>query len=128
MGARPQGRFPLDAADVAAAFEALHLPVPSLPRTAYSLTEFLDELVETSGTVRVVSVHKRRVRYTIDDCMGELTDIEADGRHTRTLVLEAEDPAAVMAAVMALGLGDYVNTSVPRGLTSLIDDDPLATR
>ena len=56
--------------------------------------------------------------------MGELTDIEVDGRHTRTLAVEAEDPAAVMAAVTALGLGDLVNTSVPRGLTSLIDDEP----
>jgi exopolyphosphatase / guanosine-5'-triphosphate,3'-diphosphate pyrophosphatase len=116
--------FPLDAAAVAAAFEALHQPLPTLSRTAYSLDEFLDELVEPSGTIRVVSVHKRRVRYTIDECTGELSDIEIGGRHTRTLAVEAENPAAVMAAVTALGLGDRVNTSVPLGLTSLIDDAP----
>ena len=108
--------FPLDAAAVAAVFEALRQPVPSLSRNAYSLRELLDELVEPSGTIRVVSVHKRRVRYTIDDCMGELSDIEVDGRHTRTLALEAEDPAAVRAGVIALGLGERVNTSVPTRL------------
>jgi exopolyphosphatase / guanosine-5'-triphosphate,3'-diphosphate pyrophosphatase len=112
--------FPLAVADVTAAFAALHQPVPSLPRTAYTLTEFVGELVEPSGTILVVSVHKRRVRYTIDDCMGELTDIEVGGRHTRTLALEAEDPAALMAAVTALGMVDRVNTSVPRGLITLI--------
>ena len=116
--------FPLDAAAVAAVFEALRQPLPSLSRNAYSLSELLDELVEPSGTIRVMSVHKRRVRYTINDCMGEVSDIEVDGRHTRTLALEAEDPAAVRASVIALGLGDRVNTSVPRGLTNLIDDEP----
>jgi exopolyphosphatase / guanosine-5'-triphosphate,3'-diphosphate pyrophosphatase len=114
--------FPLGVADVTAAFEALHQPLPSLPRTAYTLTEFLGELVEPSGAIRVVSVHKRRVRYTIHDCIGELSDFEIPGRRTRTLAVEAEDPAAVMAAVRALGMADRVNTSVPRGLTSLIDE------
>ena len=116
--------FPLDAAAVAAVFEALHQPMPGLSRDAYSLRELLDELVEPTGTIRVVSVHKRRVRYALDDCAGELSDVEVDGRHTRTLALEAEDPAAVRAGVIALDLGERVNTSVPRGLTILIDDEP----
>jgi exopolyphosphatase/guanosine-5'-triphosphate,3'-diphosphate pyrophosphatase len=116
--------FPLDAADVAAVFDALHKPLPKLSGKAYALDELLDELVEPSGAIRVRSVHKRRVRYTIDDCMGELSDIEVDGRHTRTLALEAEDPAVVMANVIALGLRDRVNTNVPRGLTALVNDEP----
>ena len=114
--------FPLGVADVAAAFEALHEPLPTLSRTAYTLTEFLGELVEPSGTIRVVSVHKRRVRYTIDDCTGELSDIDVPGRHTRTLAVEDEDRAALIAAVTALGLVDRVNTSVPRGLATLVDE------
>ena len=114
--------FPLAAADVAATFEALHRRVPILARTAYTLTEFLGELVEPSGTILVVPVHKRRFRYTIDDCIGELTEIGVPGRRTRTLALESENPAAVMAAVSGLGIADRVNTSVPRGLTALIDE------
>ena len=116
--------FPLDAAAVAAVFDALRQPVPTLSRDAYSLRELLDELVEPRGTIRVVSVHKRRVRYTIGDCTGELSDIEVDGRHTRTLALEAEDRAAVRAGVISLGQGERVNTSMPKGLTILIDDEP----
>ena len=93
--------FPLGGADVAATFEALHQPIPSLPRSAYTLTDFLGELIEPSRTILVVPVHKRRVRYTIDDCIGELTDIGTPGRRTRTLALESENPAAVVAAVTA---------------------------
>ncbi len=117
-----KARFPIAVADVAAAFEALHQPLPIVSRTAYTLTEFLGELVEPSGTILVASVHKRRVRYMVDDCLGEVTDIEVNGRRTRTLALEAEDPAALMAAVTALGLVDRVNTSVPRGLNALIHE------
>ena len=61
---------------------------------------------------------------SIGDCTGELSDIEVDGRHTRTLALEAEDRAAVRASVISLGQGERVNTSMPRGLTMLIDDEP----
>ena len=55
--------------------------------------------------------------------MGELTDIDAGGRQTRTLAVEAEDPAAVWASVTALGLAERVNTSVPRGLLALVNDE-----
>ena len=66
----------------------------------------------------VIPVHKRRVRYTLGECMAELSDLEVDGRRIRTLALESTDPAAVVAQVAALGLGDRVNTSVPRALLS----------
>jgi len=114
--------FPLSVGDVAAAFDALRHPLPNLSRTGYTLTEFLGELVEPSGTILVVSVHKRRVRYTGDNCMGELTDIEVDGRRTRTLAVEGVDPAAVIATVTTLGLVDRVNTSVPKGLAALVHE------
>ena len=116
--------FPLAAADVTAVFDALRQPLPALARAEYALPELLEELVEEiAGAVSLVSVHKRRVRYTIDGCMGELTDIDVGGRQTRTLAVEAEDPAAVWASVTALGLAERVNTSVPRGLLALVSDE-----
>ena len=38
--------------------------------------------------------------------------------------MESEDASAVVATVRAYGLGGYVNTSYPRGLAALIDDEP----
>jgi len=116
--------FPLAAADVAKVFEALRLPPPALQRDAYTLDQFVAELAEPSGRMRAVSVHKRRVRYVVGGCTAEVSDVVADGRPTRTVAIESEDADAVIAAVRSVGLGGFVNTSYPRGLAALVDDEP----
>jgi exopolyphosphatase/guanosine-5'-triphosphate,3'-diphosphate pyrophosphatase len=113
--------FPLAAADAFRALQALEVVPPSLTRDAYSLDQFLAELVGPSGAVRVVRVHKRRVRYRLGGCMAEIAEVEADGRTQRTVAVESEDPSAVIAAVRGVGLDGHANTSYPRGLAALID-------
>ena len=115
--------FPLDAAEVATTFAALRQPLPTAALSAYSQAEVLEELLAADASVRLESVHKRRVRYKLGGCMVESTDIAVGDRRTRTLAVEAEDPAAVWTAVTALGLGELVNTSVPRGLLALVSDE-----
>jgi exopolyphosphatase/guanosine-5'-triphosphate,3'-diphosphate pyrophosphatase len=117
--------FPLPAAEVPRVFDAFGVDAPPLTRAAYTLDEFVAELVEPGGVVRAVEVHKRRVRYTVGACKAELADVEAHGREARTIAVESEDPSAVMAAVRSLGLDGQVNTSYPRGLAALIEDGPL---
>jgi exopolyphosphatase / guanosine-5'-triphosphate,3'-diphosphate pyrophosphatase len=113
--------FPLSASDVTKVFAPLRQDPPSLARDAYTLSQFVDELA-TLARIRTVPVHKRRARYTVGGCSAELTDVAANGRSTRTIAIESEDPAAVIAAVRDVGLGDYVNTSYPRGLAALLGD------
>ena len=116
--------FPLPAAEVPRVFDALGVAQPPLAREAYPLDQFVVELVEPGGVVRVVTVHKRRVRYTLGGCMAEIAEVEADGQRTRTIAVESEDAAAVVAAVRGVGLDAHVNTSYPRGLRALVDDGP----
>jgi exopolyphosphatase/guanosine-5'-triphosphate,3'-diphosphate pyrophosphatase len=116
--------FPLPAAEVPRVFDALGVLAPPLARDAYTLDQFLHELVEPSGAVRAVRVHKRRVRYRLANCLAEVADLEVDGRDVRTVAVESEDPAAVRAAVRRLGLDGQVNTSYPRGLWARMDDGP----
>jgi exopolyphosphatase/guanosine-5'-triphosphate,3'-diphosphate pyrophosphatase len=116
--------FPLPAAEVTRVFAALHLDPPPLRRANYSLGEFIDELAVPGGRIRAISVHKRRTRYSVGGCMAELSEVVADGKPTRTVAVESEDAAAVVAAVRSLGMGGYVNTSYPRGLAALIDGEP----
>ncbi|RPH35135.1 MAG: Ppx/GppA family phosphatase, partial [Chloroflexi bacterium] len=116
--------FPLPAAEVTNVFNALRREVPQMSREAYTLDQFVDELVAASDGLRAVPVHKRRVRYTIGGCTSEVSDVSSDGKEVRTVAIENEDPAAVIAAVRSVGLADYVNTSYPRGLADLIDDVP----
>jgi len=112
--------FPLPVAEVAGMFQALEVDTPVLTRDAYSLDQLLAELVGPSGAVRVVRVHKRRVRYRLGGCMAETAEVEADGRAARTVAVESEDPSAVMTAVHGVGLDGHTNTSYPRGLAALV--------
>jgi exopolyphosphatase/guanosine-5'-triphosphate,3'-diphosphate pyrophosphatase len=115
--------FPLAATDVARVLEALRLEVPPLARASYTLDQFVEELARPAG-VRPVAVHKRRVRYTVGGCTSEVSDVLVDGTPTRTIAIESEDAAAVVAAVRSVGLGDYLNTSYPKGLAAVLADAP----
>lgn len=116
--------FPLPAAEVTKVFAALRLDPPVLRRANYDLEQFIAELAVPSGCIRAIDVRKRRTRYTTGGCMAELSEVVANGKSTRTIAVESEDAAAVIAAVRSLGLGGYVNTSYPRGLAALLDDTP----
>ena len=116
--------FPLSASDTAKVLGALHRSVPGSLGDSYTLDAFLAAFASRDSGIRVVRVHKRRVRYTIDGCMAELSDILAEGKPTRTIAVESEDAAAVVRAVAGLGLGGYVNVSYPRALLDLLDDEP----
>ncbi len=114
--------FPLSAADVALVFDAFGAPQRSA--TAASIDELVEGLALSGITIRPVSVRKLRTRATFHGCMAEVADVSVDGRSTRTLAIESEEAAAVAAAVAAAGLEDFVNTSYPRGLAALADDEP----
>ena len=112
--------FPLPATEAKKVFEVLGVPAPPMSRTDYTLDQFVDELVPAAKNLMAVRVHKKRTRYKLDGCMAELADINADGKETRTVALELEDPARVIATVRKLGLGSLKNTSYPRGLKQLV--------
>jgi exopolyphosphatase/guanosine-5'-triphosphate,3'-diphosphate pyrophosphatase len=116
--------FPLAEADLAIVTHALHLASTPSDVAAATLDGFLAEVAPPGAPVRAVKVHKRRVRYSVGGCTSEVSDVIADGRPIRTIAIEAEDPAAVIAAVDSVGLGGYVNTSYPAGLTALLDGSP----
>ena len=116
--------FPLSPDDVAAALAALRLSTAPPDGPVEDATALGAVLAAASPDVRVVEVHKRRVRATLDGCSAELTEVTAGGRTTRTVAAESPDPAAVVTAVEHLGLTGYVNQSYPRGLTDLLDDRP----
>jgi exopolyphosphatase / guanosine-5'-triphosphate,3'-diphosphate pyrophosphatase len=116
--------FPLPAAAVSRVFEALGVAPSPLTRDGYTLDQLRAELVAPSGVVRAVTVHKRRVRYTLGGCKAETADLDVGGRDGRTIAIESEDASAVIAAVRGVGLDASVNTSYPRGLAALVDAGP----
>ena len=116
--------FPLAAADAAAAFTALGVPVPGLERTSYTLDELIADFAAPRGPLRPIAVHKRRVRHLINGCTAEVTSVIADGIATRTVAIESTDAAAVVEGVREMGLADFLNTSYGQGLTALVAGIP----
>ena len=80
-----------------------------------------DALVRAAGgALRAVPVHKTRRHVRFGGCMAELTDLRAGDRPTRTIAIESEAPALVVAAVHELGMGSRPNVNVPRILSALL--------
>jgi exopolyphosphatase/guanosine-5'-triphosphate,3'-diphosphate pyrophosphatase len=117
--------FPLDREATGTAFASLRLPVPDVPPDGLTLHEVLAAAEAAAGRgLRVVRVHKRRVRYAVDGCAAERSDFEAAGRRTTSVAVESADPQEVVAALGTLGLRDHRNLDVQEGLRMLLDGVP----
>jgi exopolyphosphatase/guanosine-5'-triphosphate,3'-diphosphate pyrophosphatase len=114
-----KAEFPLSADQLRSVLSGLRVPVPDLPRDAYSLDDVLDE-VHGRSDLLAVDVQKERSRYTVGGCMAEGTEVTTEHGSTRTVAVESEDAAKVIAVVRDLGLADRTNTSYPQGLKALI--------
>ena len=68
-----------------------------------------------------------RRHTTFAGARAELSDLTAEGRTTRTIAIEHEDPSLVLAAVDQLGLADRPNTSMPTGLVYLVSQPKVST-
>jgi exopolyphosphatase/guanosine-5'-triphosphate,3'-diphosphate pyrophosphatase len=85
-----------------------------------ALLELLGVQELASPDLREVAVRKHRAHYTIGGCMAELTELRTKEGVTRTIAVEATDPALVRAAVHDLGLDSAPAMGVARGLKALI--------
>ena len=112
--------FPVSRADLAAALARLQVVAPPrLDRETYTAEELLDEVVPPIDALRAVMSHKRRTHYTVGGCRAEICELKTDESSTRSLAIESEDPARVIAAVRSLGLETRANVCMVRGLKVL---------
>jgi exopolyphosphatase / guanosine-5'-triphosphate,3'-diphosphate pyrophosphatase len=114
--------FPVSATDVGSVLLALHADAPSsgLSRAAYTLPEFLDEVVGPHPDLLAVEVHKRRERYTVGGCMAEVSEIRTGRGSTHTVAIESEDANRVIQTVRDVGLASRPNVSLVRGLKTMV--------
>src|SRR4051794_811019 len=113
-------RFPVSRDDVSVVLAGLGVAAPSLDRETYTAAELLGEVVGPADALRAVMARKRRNRYVVGGCMAEICELETDEGSTRSLAIESEDPARVIAAVRSLGLDTRRNVCMVRGLKVLV--------
>jgi exopolyphosphatase / guanosine-5'-triphosphate,3'-diphosphate pyrophosphatase len=94
--------------------------LPLSEADAAALLELLGVQELSSPDLREVSVRKHRAHYTVGGCMAELTEMRTKESRTRTIAVEATDPALVRDAVRDLGLEDAPAMCVARGLKALV--------
>jgi exopolyphosphatase/guanosine-5'-triphosphate,3'-diphosphate pyrophosphatase len=115
-----KAEYPLPAEEVLAVLETLAAEAPPLARSAYTLDQLVDEVVGPSPDLLAVAVHKQREHYTVGGCMAERSEIRTEQGARRTIAVESEDPARVIAAVRDLGLSSRRNVCLARGLKALV--------
>ena len=114
--------FPLAGEHVLTALEAIGVEPPTLERPFYSQQQLIDEVIGPHPGLRAVQIKKHRVRYILDGCMSELSDLVIGTIPVRTIAVESEDREAVLRAVDHLGLADHLNHNFLRAITALLDD------
>src|SRR4051812_17430529 len=113
--------FPVSATDIGSVLRALRVDAESsLSRAAYTLPEFLDEVVGPHPDLLAVEVHKSRQRYTVGGCMAEVSEISTGHGSTRTVAIESEDAKRVIQTVRDVGLASRPNVSLVRGLKAMV--------
>jgi exopolyphosphatase / guanosine-5'-triphosphate,3'-diphosphate pyrophosphatase len=117
--------FPLSVADVTTVLGALMVSARELTREAYTLEQLAEEVVGPIPALEAVGVHKHRSHYRYGGAMAELSEVSARGRSARTIAVESEDPALVVAAVRDLHLADRPNVCLARGLKTLLGLEPV---
>src|SRR3954462_6867885 len=94
----------------------------ALDRPTYTLDD-LSTALDGNDDVRLVRVHKRRARYAVYGYMAQVTELGLERSTTRTLAIEAEDPARVRATVHGLGLDGRPLACMARGLKAEVGLD-----
>jgi hypothetical protein len=124
---RMKGEFPLTRQVVRdQVFPAFGVPVPELKRDAYSLAQYLDEIIGRHPDLAAVSVYKQRFGFEIDGCLAELANVLINGASVRTACLESTDPDLVLEVRARLRLDDYENVSYLLAIKRVIGMAPLA--
>lgn len=116
-----KGEFPLESSVIATqVFPSLELPAPALPKSAYDLDEFLDQVVRADARLAIVGVRKTRYQFRIGACTAEYAQIMINGVPRDTVAVESVDPDAVLQLIRELGVNEP-NTSYIREIKRLLD-------
>jgi hypothetical protein len=112
--------FPIGADTLPGIFTALGVPLPALKRDAYTFQQYIDELILPTPDLKVVHVAKERHGFKIDGCIVEIAEVAFDGKPTRTVAVEQEDPQRVIELVRALKLDRFENINYLRAMKSAV--------
>ncbi|HOT97048.1 MAG TPA: hypothetical protein PLG50_00195 [bacterium] len=123
---RMKGQFPMAAEQIKnEVFPAFGVPMPAFKREAYTLAQYLDEIIKPHPGLVAVNVFKRRMGFTINNCISELAEVWVNGARIMTASLESTEVADILKAKDMIGLTDYENVNYLLAIKRIIGMEPL---
>ena len=104
---------------------ALGAAVPEFNRSAYTLEQFLEDIMIPHPELVLARVFKRRFGYTINGCISEIAELLINGAAIKTMALESTDIEAVLEAKKMLGLQEYENVNYLLAIKRILGMEPL---
>ena len=104
---------------------ALGTAVPEFNRSAYTLEQFLEDIMIPHPELVLARVFKRRFGYTINGCISEIAELLINGAAIKTMALESTDVEAVLEAKKMLGLQEYENVNYLLAIKRILGMEPL---
>lgn len=106
-------------------FPGLRLHPPWLTEHSYDLDDFLERIVRPHPALCAATVFKRRLRFTMEHCLGEFAEVWINGAGLHTVALESESPERLLEVRAALQLEGLENVSYPLGIRRSLAGAPL---
>ena len=123
---RMKGEFPMQTEVIKnEVFPAFAVKEPEFTRDAYTLDQYLDELIIPHPELSAVKVFKRRFAFTINGCITEIAQLLINGAAIQTVAVELEDIDAILKAKEILGLNEYENVNYLLAIKRVIGMEPL---
>ena len=121
-----KGEFPMQT-DVIKneVFPAFAVKDPGFQRDAYTLEQYLNELILPHPELSAVNVFKRRFAFTINGCITEIAQLLINGAAIQTVAVELEDIDAILKAKELLGLTEYENVNYLLAIKRVIGMEPI---
>ena len=123
---RMKGEFPMQTDLIRnEIFPAFAVKEPEFNRDAYSLDQYLGELINPHPELSAVNVFKRRFAFTINGCITEIAQLLINGAAIQTVAVELENVDAILEAKKILGLTEYENVNYLLAIKRVIGMVPL---
>jgi exopolyphosphatase / guanosine-5'-triphosphate,3'-diphosphate pyrophosphatase len=112
--------FPIGPESLAVACHAWGIAPPGSGTPAHSLADLVRSVVVPHRQLRLATLVKRRVPFTVAGCHGERGQITVGGHRWNTVSFEDTDPGRVRAALQELGLDASANESYAAALKRIL--------
>ena len=123
---RMKGEFPMKREVIQnEVFPAFGVEEPEFNRDAYTLDQYLGEIITPHPQLHAVQVFKRRFAFSINGCITEMAHLLINGAAIQTVAVELEDVDAILEAKEMLGLAAYENVNYLLAIKRIISLAPL---